>query len=296
MEQTKKEKRLKRKWFPGIFDFINFKPKNPLLLKYVFYPPGMRFGLKMLAGMFKAANLPLLNRIHPWVKNEKNRLFIIPVQETLELGESVAVPYQLVETFIERSSYRVIIDFCACRKAGECKHYPSDLGCLILGEDSRRIPTTWARPASKEEAREHVQKGIKAGLPVFAGKPRVDNYIFGVPDMGRMFSVCFCCECCCLGNTINRYLPREKLKIQYNRLPGLEILVDPEKCTGCGTCVESCALGLIKMVDGKPLIPDYCQGCGRCAKYCPQKAIHLKLDNPAFLESAVKNLESVIKI
>jgi len=290
------KKKLRRKWLPGVFDFINFRPQDPRIENLLFYPPGMRFGFRMLARMFKMANLPLINRIHPWVQNHKNRLFVIPVEKTLEVSESVTLPYQIAETFIERSSFCLVMEFCACRKAGECKNYPVELGCIIMGEDAKRIPATWTRPVSKEAAREHLHRGIKAGLPVFVGKPRIDNYIFGVPDSGRMFSICFCCECCCLGNTILRYLPPEKRNIQYNRLEGLEIWVDEEKCTRCGTCADTCSLGLITMEDEKVKIPDDCWGCGRCAKYCPNGAIHLRLDNPGFLENAIKNLESVIEI
>lgn len=290
------KKKLKKKWLPGLFDFLNYKGNNPKVLKFLFYPPGMRFGMKMLARTFKAANLPLINRIHPWVRNDKNRLYIIPVETTVECGEDVTLPYQLAEEFINRASFRVIMAFCPCRKAGECKTYPIDLGCILLGEDARNIPDAWLREASKEEAMEHLRRGIEHGLPCFVGKPRIDNHIFGVPDNSRMFSICFCCECCCLGSTIVRYLPLEKRNFQYNRLEGLEIWVDDEKCAGCGICVEKCWLGLITIEDGKARIPDDCRGCGRCAKYCPNDAIHLKLDNPGFMESAIRNLESVIDV
>ena len=287
---------MKKKYLPGLFDFINIKSKNPLLVKFVFYPPGMQSGFRMLARIFKLLNLPVIGDIHPWVRSDKNKLFIIPVKESLEGHQDITVPYQIVESFIDKSSYRVILDFCACRKARVCKNHPIELGCLLMGEDVRKIPTAWTRSVSKEEAKEHVRKGMETGLPCFAGKPRIDNFIFGVPDNGRMFSVCFCCDCCCLGNEIINYLPPHKKNVQFSRLEGLKIIVDEEKCIGCGVCAEKCFTHQITMMNGQPHIPDDCQGCGRCAVYCPQDAIHLSLEDPDFVDNTIKLLENRIDV
>ncbi len=287
---------MKRKKFPGVFDFINVKSKNPTILKYLFYPPFMQFGFKMLALLFKAVNLPGIGKIHPWVQTEKNKLFVIPVKESLGDPQDVTLPYQIVDSFIEKSSYRVVVEFCACRKTYVCKNHPIDLGCLLMGEDVRRIPTTWVKPVTKEEAREHLRKGIEAGLPAFAGKPRIDNYIFGVPDDGKMFSVCFCCDCCCLGNKIINYLPPDKKNVQFSRLEGLKITVDEDKCTGCGICAEKCFTYQIEMKDNLPCIPDDCQGCGRCAIYCPVDAISLSFENQDFVGNTIEHLENIIDV
>ncbi len=50
--------------------------------------------------------------------------------------------------------------------------------------------------------------------------------------------------------------------------------VDVEKCTGCETCVETCPVEAIKMVDGKAVVdPDTCVDCGQCVDACPTEAI-----------------------
>jgi UDP-glucose 4-epimerase len=111
-----------------------------------------------------------------------------------------------------------------------------------------------------------------------------------------MFSVCFCCDCCCLGNKIINYLPPDKKNVQFSRLEGLRITVDEEKCNGCNICAEKCFTHQIRMKHGLPHIPDDCQGCGRCAKYCPENAITLSLENPDFVDNTIRLLENMIDV
>ncbi len=53
------------------------------------------------------------------------------------------------------------------------------------------------------------------------------------------------------------------------------VIIDEEKCDGCGQCVNACVEGAIEMVNGKAkLVSDiYCDGLGACIGHCPQGAI-----------------------
>ena len=53
------------------------------------------------------------------------------------------------------------------------------------------------------------------------------------------------------------------------------IVIDREKCNGCGQCARACHEGAIGMVDGKAALlrEDYCDGLGDCLPACPADAI-----------------------
>ncbi len=56
------------------------------------------------------------------------------------------------------------------------------------------------------------------------------------------------------------------------------IVIDEEKCDGCGLCVPSCAEGAIEIVDGKARLvaEKFCDGLGACMGECPQGALTIE--------------------
>jgi len=58
--------------------------------------------------------------------------------------------------------------------------------------------------------------------------------------------------------------------------------IDPEKCTGCGRCLQVCRFGAVTVADGNGNGPAYgiddlgCEGCGVCVWTCPAEAISMK--------------------
>lgn len=51
---------------------------------------------------------------------------------------------------------------------------------------------------------------------------------------------------------------------------------DPDKCTGCGTCVDHCPVSALSMIDDIPQVDaGRCIACFCCQEMCPEKAIAL---------------------
>ncbi|MGB7580907.1 MAG: 4Fe-4S binding protein [Sedimentisphaerales bacterium] len=76
------------------------------------------------------------------------------------------------------------------------------------------------------------------------------------------------------------------------------IVIDEEKCNGCGLCAKACAEGAIKIINGKAKLVSetYCDGLGACIGHCPQNAIKvIQREAKPFDEEATKEHLSQIK-
>lgn len=51
------------------------------------------------------------------------------------------------------------------------------------------------------------------------------------------------------------------------------MIVNQDKCTGCGTCVMDCPLGAVRLKHKKAVIDEHCTECGACRRVCPEEAI-----------------------
>ena len=75
------------------------------------------------------------------------------------------------------------------------------------------------------------------------------------------------------------------------------IVIDEEKCNGCGQCVTGCAEGAIALIDGKARLVSevYCDGLGACIGECPVGALTLvEREAPEYDQTAVdKHLASI---
>ena len=75
------------------------------------------------------------------------------------------------------------------------------------------------------------------------------------------------------------------------------IVIDEEKCNGCGQCVTGCAEGAIQLVDGKAKLVSevYCDGLGACIGECPVGALTLvEKEAPEYDQTAVdKHLATI---
>lgn len=62
-------------------------------------------------------------------------------------------------------------------------------------------------------------------------------------------------------------------------LGGDKAVIDPEKCTGCGTCQFHCRFSALIPCEGRFRVNEYaCEGCGVCSYVCPSGAVTLEKD------------------
>jgi UDP-glucose 4-epimerase len=237
----------------------------------------------------KKASLPLFS-------GKNLNITYLPINEEIQ-SSSTLLPVRIVEELINRSSHRVIIKKCTCRDARQCKNHPVEYGCTLLGEGTREIDERIARHVSKEEAIAHLHKTIEDGLVPMVGRVRIDNFIWGVRDAGKLLTICHCCHCCCTILTSGKYLPPEMTE-SLVPLKGLKIMVDADKCTLCASCVESCHMSAISM-NGQGITHDMskCIGCGRCITVCPERAVSAEVeDMDGAIEELTTRIEKLVSI
>jgi nitroreductase/NAD-dependent dihydropyrimidine dehydrogenase PreA subunit len=64
-------------------------------------------------------------------------------------------------------------------------------------------------------------------------------------------------------------------------------IVDREKCSGCGRCVEECPASLFTLEEGRACVSgDGCLACGHCEAVCPREAVVV----PALDEAALDDV------
>jgi Fe-S-cluster-containing hydrogenase component 2 len=168
---------------------------------------------------------------------------------------------------------------------------------MLLGEDTKKISPEIANHISVEEALEHLQTKISLGLIPLTGRVRMDDLYYGVPNRGKMLTVCFCCPCCCTVLESAKYFP-ERFRSSIIPLKGLQVKVEPSKCNQCLTCVSACFMDAISIEDGAIRHDgSKCIGCGRCSTVCPQAATTLEIsDSQAAVDELLGRINERVSV
>jgi len=213
--------------------------------------------------------------LKPVFSTKIHQVTMIPVNEAIAQGKQTVLPYSLLQQLVEQASARFIMEECVCRRHEGCQKYSAELGCMFLGEGASHIHPSLGHTCSKEEADEHLQRGMEAGLYPLIAHTIIDSLALGI-QYKRMLTVCFCCECCCLVHRGLRSGPTSLLDV-VQRLPGLKLSVG-EGCMGCADCIDRCPVHAISLNHRSVEIGEDCKGCGICVHACPQGAITMEME------------------
>jgi heterodisulfide reductase subunit A len=105
-------------------------------------------------------------------------------------------------------------------------------------------------------------------------------FLAGMAHYPKFIEECITHALACAGRALT-ILSRPTL-----HLGGVVAQVDPERCTGCLTCVRTCPFSIPQIREDVPGVgglggsawidPARCQGCGTCTGECPARAIQLE--------------------
>lgn len=194
----------------------------------------------------------------------------LSINEELEVPKESIVPAQKVEELIEKFD-DISVGHCFCRHHRDllgkpCKQTDLRENCFTFGKSARYVAEQgFGRLISKGEALEIMKKSEDDGLVHKAFHPHSDI-------TKTETSVCNCCKDCC--GTLEWW--RMGIVALINSTNYLS-QIDPDLCSGCGTCIENCPVDAIKLNDSviAEVNAEYCIGCGVCAHFCPENAITL---------------------
>jgi ferredoxin len=227
----------------------------------------------------KLSAVPLLKWfIYPFFKRPFNELTSIPIHVKIEAPKSVALPMTLVERLVGEIEDIFLMDECHCAGVKNRESSRLNTGCMAFGPSTARIHPSHGRRIDTAEAVKHVRKAAAQGLVANIAHVWVDAFAFQLTRFDRLLFMCFCDDDQCIYRS---FLKRRgpSLDQTYQKLSGLSLRIDEQKCLKCEACSEACFVLAITMQENAAVIGNDCTGCGICIQHCPEGAISLTMEN-----------------
>jgi ferredoxin len=183
---------------------------------------------------------------------------VVPAQRAMK-SERI-LPYDDVKAVLMNSKSFGLRD-CICRVQQEHIGRKCDfpLRTCLFFSSAETPPHRYT--ISKEEALSFLDKAEEIGLV-----HTVSNVMKGIGY------VCNCCGCCCgiLRGITDWGIENSVACANYYST------IDPELCSGCGTCRNRCQVHAISEKNGVSVVArEKCIGCGLCVTGCPNGAARL---------------------
>jgi len=154
---------------------------------------------------------------------------VVPIDESIE-AKPVKMSWEDLQTYLDKSDLYSATT-CNCRLAQKlvgngCEHPIEDM-CIQIGpEADYYIRTGRGKKLNRAEVEAQLRKAEQAGLA---------HEVFSITGRNESTFICNCCGCSCVTlRTATLFQDPDPVRSNF------VAKVDPDKCVGCGTCVENC--------------------------------------------------------
>ena len=217
--------------------------------------------------------LPVLSRT---AFSRVPQLRTIPVGKSISAGMEV-LPYEQAEEIVRKQTTFLVAP-CICRREHQLKGAGCEKlmeACLVFGWGAEYYARNGlGRFITLEETLEILKMAEEQGL------------VLQPSNSQDIVNICCCCGDCC---QVLKHLKTQPVPAAAVASPFVAAL-DPELCTGCGTCQDRCQMDALTMADALAVLnTDRCIGCGLCVTTCPSGALTLQRKPPERQPAIPKN-------
>ncbi len=193
----------------------------------------------------------------------------IVVNKSLQSGEK-ALDWEEAYAVIDTAKHIQLVP-CPCRtrteKMGirECKDKNPVASCIMMNMTAVAMKSLrYGETVTREEAKKYLDEMMKFGLMA-----HTENHQHPVYNI-----ICLCCGCCCSQIRGRTRWDNPVAVAASNFIPEAS-----EDCKMCGTCVKRCQLGALHIDEeyGRVVVdPEKCIGCGICTIGCKLEVLKLR--------------------
>ena len=192
-----------------------------------------------VATMFERMSRLPLEKITPMVPpgGAGIGMHVVPVEKAIP-SEQKSVDLEHLSHWLDMYDGKYAVGACSCRRSrrvrGEgCGHLEEDM-CIAVGDMATyAIETNKARPATREEVMEILQRAEDNGFV---------HQITNIDGKDKILGICNCCICSCYALRTSQLFNTPNMSASAYRAH-----VDPEKCVARGQCAEVCPASAAKL-------------------------------------------------
>ena len=192
-----------------------------------------------VATMFERMSRLPLEKITPMVPpgGAGIGMHVVPVEKAIP-SEQKSVDLEHLSHWLDKYDGKYAVGACSCRRSRRvrdegCGHLEEDM-CIAVGDMATyAIETNKARPATREEVMEILQRAEDNGFV---------HQITNIDGEDKILGICNCCVCSCYALRTSQLFNTPNMSASAYRAH-----VDPEKCVACGQCAEVCPAGAAKL-------------------------------------------------